>query len=231
MSVFLQELVKDVILPLQKFQPMAHRLMAKTTLAAILWAVFKQGCQFTLDQMEDGGGDRAPEWDTAVTMICSKSDFSLLEVPLAIKGMKTIAVATGTGKRKEREPEGEAEAGKYEDPPATPKKARKERYDGKNFPVHTVIQVKLTSALPDKFQMRKLTAALCGIKEMEHIFPEEPQLCLHVALRGFCPFYRMCKKKHDPSLVTDTMAENAINLFDPFIKNLKILSEGKNKYT
>ena len=116
MSVFLQELVKDVILPLQKFQPMARRLMAKTTLAAILWAVFKQGCQFTLGQMEDGSGDRAPGWDTAVTMIHSKSDFSLLEVPLAIKGMKTIAVATGTGKRKEREPEGEAEAGKDEDP-------------------------------------------------------------------------------------------------------------------
>ena len=225
---FLQELVKDVILPLQKFQPMARRLMAKTTLAAILWAVFKQGCQFTLGQMEDGSGDRAPGWDTAVTMIHSKSDFSLLEVPLAIKGLKTTAVATGTRKHKEREPEGEAVAGKDEKPPTTPKKPRKERYDGKNLPVHMVIQAKLTSALPDKFKMRDLTAA-CGIKELEHVFPEEPQLCLHVALRGYCPFYRMCHKKHDPSLVTDAMAENAINLFHPFIKNPKILSEGKYK--
>lgn len=89
-----------------------------------------------------------------------------------------------------------------------------------------MIQAKLTSALPDKFKMRNLTAA-CGIKEMEHVFPEAPQLCLHVALRGFCPFYRMCHKTHDPSLVTDTMAENAVNLFDAFIKNPKILSEGK----
>ena len=29
------------------------------------------------------------------------------------------------------------------------------------------------------------------------------------------------------NLVTDTMVENAINLFDPFIKNPKILSEGQ----
>ena len=78
---FLQELVKDIILPLQKFNSMARRLMAKTTLAAILWAVFKQACQFTLDQIEDGcEADRSPEWDTAVTMIRSKFDFSLLEV-------------------------------------------------------------------------------------------------------------------------------------------------------
>lgn len=32
---FLQELVKDVILPLQKFLPMARKLMARTTLAAM----------------------------------------------------------------------------------------------------------------------------------------------------------------------------------------------------
>ena len=225
---FLQELVKDIILPLQRFNSMARKLMAKTTLAAILWAVFKQACQFTLGLMEDGNDDRTPEWDTAVTMIRSKSDFSLLEVPLAIKGTNRPAIVTGTGKRKERETEKEAVAESDETPPKTPKKPRKERYDGKNLPVHSVIQAKLTSALPDKFKMRDLTAA-CGIKELEHVFPEEPQLCLHVALRGYCPFYRMCHKKHDPSLVTDAMAENAINLFHPFIKNPKILSEGKYK--
>ena len=102
-------------------------------------------------------------------------------------------------------------------------RSRDRKDDGRNLPVHKVIQAKLlTAALPDRFQMRKLTAA-CGI-----IFPEEPQLCLHVALRGWCPFHHMCKKKHDPSsLVTDAMAENVINLFEPFIKNPKILLEGK----
>ena len=90
----LQETVRDIIIPLQTFSPMARRLMAKTTLASIL-------CQFTLGQMEEDG-DRAAEWDTAVTMIQSKSDFALLEVPLAIKGVPA-SITPGAGKRKERE--------------------------------------------------------------------------------------------------------------------------------
>ena len=48
-------------------------------------------------------GEREAEWDTAVTMIRSKSDFSLLEVPMSIAGVPTVAVTTGRGKRKERE--------------------------------------------------------------------------------------------------------------------------------
>lgn len=121
---FLQDLVKDVILPLQKFNSMERKLMAKTTLAAILWAVFKQACQFTLGQMEDGSeADRSPEWDTAaVTMIRSKSDFSLLEVPLTIKGTNKPVGITGPGKRKERETEKEAVTGGDKKPPTTPKK-------------------------------------------------------------------------------------------------------------
>ena len=221
----LQETVRDIIIPLQKFSQMARRLMAKTTLASILWAMFKQGCQFTLGQMEEDG-DRTAEWDTAVTMIRSKSDFALLEVPLAIKGVPAI-ITPATGKRKERESNDESKKPDIEDTTKSPKKPRQERYDGRNLPVHKVIQAKLTAALPDRFQMRMLTAA-CNIKELEHVFPEAPNLCLHVALRGWCPFYRTCKKKHDPSVITDTMAENVINLFDPFIKNPKILdTKGK----
>ena len=224
----LRELVDDVILPLQKFRPIASKLMAKTrTLASIIWAVFKQGCQFTLGQMEEDG-DREAEWDTAVTMIRSKSDFSLLEVPMSISGVTTIAVATGRGKRKEREEEVKITPG---DTPATegsqlPKKTRPGRYTGQNLPVHKVIEAKLTNSLPDRFIMRKLTEA-CGIKDMSYIFPEEPNLCLHLALQGWCPFHAKCRLKHDPSLVTDKMAENVFNLFDPFIKNPKILSGGK----
>ena len=191
-----------------------------------MWAVFKQACQFTLGLMEEDG-EREAEWDTAVTMIRSKSDFSLLEVPMSISGVPTVAVTTGRGKRKERE---EAEITPGDTPAADgsqlQKKTRQGRYTGQNLPVHKVIEAKLTNSLPDRFIMRKLTEA-CGIKDMSHIFPEEPNLCLHVALRGWRPFHAKCRLKHDPSLVTDKMAENVINLFDPFIKNPKILSEGK----
>ena len=96
----LKELVDDMILPLQKFKPIAKQLMAKTTLASIMWALFKQACQFTLGLMDENG-EREAEWDTAVTMICSKSDFSLLEVPMSISGVPTVAVTTGKGKHKE----------------------------------------------------------------------------------------------------------------------------------
>ena len=216
-----QELVRDIILPLQKVQPTARRLMAKTTLASTVWAVFKQSCIFTGGQMLTDGS-RSPEWDTAVTMIRSKSDFTLLEVPLQINGVTQLCT-TGSGKRKQRDEDKELDQEK--DAP-NPKKQKGEKYDGRKLPVHPTIKAKLTAALPDKFQMGKLATA-CGIKQLDHVFPEEPKLCLHVALRGFCPFHRMCKKKHDPSLVTDAMAENAINLFEPFIKDPKILSEGK----
>jgi len=177
---FLQELVKDVILPLQKLLPMAQKMMARTTLAAILWATFKQGCHFTLGQMEESG-DRTPEWDTTVTMICSKSDFALLEVPLAIKGVHTVHAHTGTGKCKQQEPDDYKKPAKDADDKVTPKKQKPDTYDGRKIPVHVVIQAKITAALPDHFQMRKLAIA-CGIKDLAHIFSEEPQLCLHVAL-------------------------------------------------
>ena len=199
-----------MILPLQKLKPIARKLMASTTLASIIWATFKQACQFSLGLMEEDG-EREAEWDTAVTMIRSKSDLSLLEVPMSISGVPTVAVTTGRGKRKE------AEITLGDTPAAADgiqlqKKTRPGRYTGQHLPVHKVIEAKLTNSLSDRFIMRKLTEA-CGIKKLLHIFPEEPNLCLHVALRGWCPFYAKCRLKHDPSLVTDKMAENVINLF------------------
>jgi len=222
---FLQELVKDVILPLQKFIPMARKLMARTTLAAILWATFKQGCHFTLGQIEESG-ERTPEWDTAVTMIRSKSDFSLLEVPLTIKGVHTVHAHTGAGKRKQQEPEDYKKPAKDADDKVTPKNQKQDTYVGQKIPVHAVIQAKIIAALPDRFQMKKLAAA-CGIKDLAHIFPEERLLCLHVALRGWCPFHQRCKKRHDNSVITDKMADNAITFLEPFIKDPTILSDGK----
>jgi len=51
---FLQELVRDMIMPLQKFLQHAKTLMLSTTLAAIMWAAFKQGCSFALDRQSNG---------------------------------------------------------------------------------------------------------------------------------------------------------------------------------
>ena len=64
-----------------------------------------------------------------------------------------------------------------EDTTPPQKKQRQERYDGRDLPVHKVIQAKLTAALPDRFKMRALTAA-CNIKELEHVFPEADQTCV-----------------------------------------------------
>ena len=36
---FLKELVDDMILPLQRFKPIARKLMARTTLASIMWGL------------------------------------------------------------------------------------------------------------------------------------------------------------------------------------------------
>ena len=57
---FLQELVRDMIMPLQKFIPHAKALMRRTTLSAIMWATFKQGCSFVLGDMPENGKNRTP---------------------------------------------------------------------------------------------------------------------------------------------------------------------------
>ena len=164
-----------------------------------------------------------------MTMISSKSDFAIFKVPLSIKGTYTPPMSQGhteTRKRKQHEPKDYEKPTKVAKDKGSPKKQKTDAYDGTKIPVHAVIQGKITSALPDRFQMKKLAAA-CGIRDLAHIFPEAQLLCLHGALGRFCPFHRMCKKKHDNSVITDKMAKNAVTLLEPFIKDPTILSEGK----
>ena len=80
----LLRLLSDVINPLLKLTPVARQVMKKTTLAAILWAVYKESVVFAVGKEEEA---RTPEWDTAVGMIRCKSDFTMLEVPIAINGV------------------------------------------------------------------------------------------------------------------------------------------------
>ena len=161
-------------------------------------------------------------------MIGSQMDFNLLGVPLSIKGTYIVEGwgKTDLGKRKQQEPKTVDKAPRITDDKGSPKKQRTDAYDGSKIPVHAVIKSKITALLPDRFQMKKLAAA-CGITDLAHIFPEAPKLCLHAAFRGFCPFHQKCKKDHDNSVITDKMAENAVHMFEPFIKDPTILAEGK----
>lgn len=228
----LQELVRDMIVPLQKLVRSSRSLMRTTTLAAINWAVFRQGCSFALGEMHENGRDRTPEWCTACASIRADQDFDFLTIPLTLKGRiiyihdswgpsKTDAGGT---KRKQEQEAADKTAKATEK--GSPKRPKPDKYDGSKIPVHAVIRSKITAALPDRFQMKEL-AKVCGITDLKHIFPEAPKLCLHGAFRGHCPFHERCSLDHDNSVIKDKMAKTAINMLEPFIKDPTILSKGK----
>ena len=227
----LQELVRDMIMPLQKLVRTSKAVMRRTTLSAIMWATFRQGCSFALGEMPENSLDRTPEWSTACAHIRSHMDFDLISIPLALKGLFTQEgwgpgnAASGGSKRKQDQKDVE-KAPRITDDKGSPKKLKTGAYDGGKIPVHAVIKSKITASLPDRFQMKKLAEA-CGITDLKHVFPEAPTLCLHGAFRGFCPFYKKCNMDHDNSVITDKMAETAINMFEPFIKDPTILAKGK----
>jgi hypothetical protein len=167
--------------------------MRTTTIAAINWAVFRQGCSFALGEMHENGGDRTPEWCTACASIRAHQDFDFLTIPLQLKG-RNIYIHDGWGPSKPDNGSNKRKQGQEAaDKPAkaadgSPKKQKSDRYDGSKIPVHAVIKSKITAALPDKFQMKEL-AKVCGITDLKNIFPEAPKLCLHGAFRGHCPFH------------------------------------------
>ena len=223
---FLKELLGDVIVPLLKFTPIARKLMAKHTLASILWAVFKQCSQFTLGMMGEDS-ERMSEWDTAITMIKCKSDFKLLDVPLTISGADIKSSQKMYGKRNRVALDEDSDT-----PEDTTKRGGKSegRGDkttykaGTKIKIHPLIKSQITATLPDRFTMKALTKA-CNVHPSK-VFPSNPKICLHGALRGFCPFSN-CRLTHDPELITDELADHAITTFAPFIENPSILAEGK----
>jgi hypothetical protein len=60
---------------------------------------------------------------------------------------------TETRKRKEHEPKDYEKPTKVAKDKGSPKKQKTDAYDGTKIPVHAVIQGKITSALPDRFQI------------------------------------------------------------------------------
>ena len=151
-------------------------------------------------------------------MIGSQMDFKLLGVPITIKGVYIVEgwgpnTKTDTGgKCKQQELKDVDRAQRITDDKGSPKRQKTGVYDGSKIPVHAVIRSKITASLPDQFQMKKLAEA-CDITDLSHVFPEASKLCLHGVFRGFCPFHQKCKKEHDNSIITDKMAENAVNMF------------------
>ena len=212
----LLNLLRDVINPLLKLTPVARQLMKRTTLAAILWAVYKESTSFALGK-EDAPA--TPEWETAVGMIRCKSDFTMLEVPVAINGISVITSkkrketdTNGGGAGAQPQPDDQNESKKGGQPPPT-KKAKME--------IHPVIKAKLTPALPPNFHLKALLQC-CDIKDVAHVFPDLKKVCLLAALQGSCPFKRCVMNHNSRSQITDEMAEAAVAMFQPYLQDPSI---------
>ena len=104
---------------------------------------------------------------------------------------------------------------------ASPPKRRKIQ----KVKIHPAIKAKITTLLPDKLNMRKLTTA-CNIPSARIIFPDS-DICVPTALTGKCP-YSTCRNSHDdPAKITDEMAEAAISVLDPIIRNPLSMNQGQ----
>ena len=204
-------MLSHCIKPLTLMTQKARTAMASTTLASIMWAVYKQTKRFAMGQMK---GDEAmvAEWECMAQHITCKQNFNLLEVPVSIAG--TEAQETDTEKAKSKRKKGDDDAS-APGPPKVPKKVRLK------MEIHPFIKKDLTDALPRRFSVKNL-CKICDIKGVNHVFPGT-NLCLQGALKGFCPF-PSCDRVHDGALVTDDLATKALNLFDPFLKDPSLLN-------
>lgn len=212
-------LISDVINHLMRLTNTAKAAITKPTLAAILWAVYKQTKHFVLGKMTPTDG-LVPEWETLVLAIRSKQNITFLDIPPELNGTHPFPPPKPKRPRLEEEKK-ETDKGR----PHPPAPHNKLRYTPLKMEVHPLIKEKLTAALPrTPFSLKKLAEA-CNIKHLTHIFPET-RICIMGAITGRCPF-ETCRNEHDGSLVTKEMAERAVALFDPFINDPKILTPGK----
>ena len=78
-------LQSDIIMPLLKFPPAARSLVEHTTLATILWAVYKEAAAYAMGKTSNT--DHTPEWETATGMIRCKCGFKILDIPLSLSGI------------------------------------------------------------------------------------------------------------------------------------------------
>jgi hypothetical protein len=207
----------NLITPLTKMSKLAKSLMNKTTLASIMWGCYKQSQHYALGQMT-GPTALVAEWQIMTQNILGGAqDFKFLEVPLAISG-NPVELDNKTKKPKPNAGS-PTPSSPNADTPTIPPKRRKILVK-----IHPTIKAKITSILPDKLNLRKL-ASVCNIPSARAIFPQS-DICVPTALTGKCP-YSTCRNNHDPDKITDELAEAAVSVLDPAIRNPLSLNEGQ----
>ena len=207
----------NIITPLTKLNNLAKSLIKKTTLASIMWGCYKQAQHYAMGQMT-GPTALVAEWQIMTQNILGGAqDFKFLEVPIAISG-NTIEEKPLTlppkAKAKIPPPNTSGEPALEPSPP----KRKKIKVE-----IHPTIKSKITTILPNKLNMRKLTTA-CNLQSARNIFPQS-DICVPTALTGMCP-YTTCRNNHDREKITDEIAEAAISVLDPIIRNPLLLNEG-----
>ena len=210
----------NIITPLTKLNNLAKSLMKKTTLASIMWGCYKQAQHYAMGQMK-GPTALIAEWQIMTQNILGGAqDFKFLEVPLTIAGTETEMKPQTpiTPKIKANDTPTNTNGAPNQEP-ASPPKRRKIKIE-----IHPTIKAKITAILPNKLNMRKLTTA-CNIQSARNIFPDS-DICVPTALTGICP-YTTCRNSHDPEKITDEMAEAAISVLDPIIRNPLSLNQGQ----
>jgi hypothetical protein len=205
----------NIITPLTKLTTQAKSLINKTTLASIMWGCYKQSQHYAMGLMT-GQNALVAEWQImSQNIMGGAQDFNFLEVPIDISG----TASKEKDKSKPNSPEKPPMNDDTQDKPNTPTKRRKIQ----KVQIHPAIKAKVTALLPDKLNMKKL-CNVCDIKTARMIFPNS-DICVPTALTGQCPYYT-CKNSHNPEKITDVIAEAAISILDPFIRNPLSLNEG-----
>ena len=208
----------NVITPLTKINKLAKSLMSKTTLASIMWGCYKQAQHYALGQMT-GPTSLVAEWQVMTQNILGGAqDFKFLEVPMAISGI-AIDPDTNAKKPKPKPTTPNPSSPQGDNNPETPPKRRKIQVK-----IHPTIKAKITAILPNKLNLRKL-ASVCNIPSARAIFPQS-DICVPTALTGKCP-YTTCRNNHEPEKITDELAEAAVSILDPAIRNPLSLNEGQ----
>ena len=217
-SPLLLQLVSDVIRPLISLEPVAKKIIEPSTLASILWAIYKQSQHFTMGQMF-GNEAISAEWTLMTNNIKGGGqNFRLLSVPIDISGTAMVTIDDDDDKSNKRKEKGN-------DTNETNEKGKTKKKGKVTVDIHPVIKAKITPSLPDNLSLKKL-CQVCNIAKVHHFFPRT-NICVFGALKGFCPYNR-CPNSHDASKVTDAMAEAVVQMLDPFLRDPSLLTPGQS---
>ena len=157
------DLLSDVIAPLAQWTETAKGAVAPNTIAAIMWAIFKQTRHFAQGNMHGDKKKYTAEWKVMRLSIESASNFQLLNCPASISGNTlnppptTDTAATGGNKRKLDTDQGGV-------PADSPNKQGKRGMD-----IHPLIKKHITDILPPKITVSEI-CKLCNTSPNK-IFP------------------------------------------------------------